>query len=96
MGLKEFDPPLDPSFERLLNTYLRRILKHLNRVRAEKGHACSEPTVRFHGNRSEMCKAVGVALSMGFWVKELKRVWPGIDGELTGPYWEMTPTSLAG
>lgn len=32
----------------------------------------------------------------GLKVKELRRVWPLLDGELTGPYWEMTFTSPAG
>ena len=55
-----------------------------------QGHAYHEPTVRFHGARPEGYKAVSVALSAGFQVKELKRVWPLLDGELTGPYWEIT------
>lgn len=54
------------------------------------GHACHEPTIRFHGKRGEGFRALGIALQMGFKVSELRREWPIIDGEPTGPYWVMT------
>lgn len=60
------------------------------------GHAYPEPTVRFHGGRAEGYKAVASVIGGGMKVSALRRVWPLIDGELTGPYWELTFTVPAG
>jgi len=54
-----------------------------------KGHPYSEPTIRFHGDRSEGFKALAVALQNGLPVTELKRVWDVEDREPTGPFWEL-------
>jgi len=54
------------------------------------GHCFMEPTVRFAGDKTEGYRAVSVAFQSGFKVLELRRVWPIIDAELTGPYWDMT------
>jgi hypothetical protein len=53
------------------------------------GHALPEPTVRFHGRKPDGLRALAVALENRLPVLELRRSWPLIDGELTGPYWEM-------
>ena len=55
-----------------------------------EGHTYTEPTVRFHGDRSEGLRALAAALRAGLSVIDLRRVWPIIDGEPTGPWWEMT------
>ncbi len=52
-------------------------------------HAFAEPTVRFHGDRGEGLRALGVALQNGLRVAELRKVWPIIDNEPTGPWWEL-------
>ncbi len=54
------------------------------------GHAFPDPTVRFRGDRSEGYKALAVVLQAGLPVAELRRVWPILDGEATGPWWELT------
>ena len=54
------------------------------------GHAFPEPTIRFNGQRGEGFKAVACALAHGLPVSELRRTWPIIDGEPTGPLWELT------
>lgn len=54
------------------------------------GHAYPEPTVRFCGDRPEGLQALYIAQSHALNVGELRRVWPIIDGEPTGPYWELT------
>jgi len=61
-----------------------------------QGHAFPVPTVRFHGDRAEGLRALSLAISSGLPVAELRRVWPLIDGEPTGPYWELTFTSRDG
>jgi len=53
------------------------------------GHSYPEPTVRFHGDRSEGFRALAVALQNNLPVSSIKRIWNIDDGEPTGPYWEM-------
>lgn len=60
-----------------------------------QGHAYPEPTIRFHGDRAEGYRALGVAMQRGLPVAELRRVWPINDGEPTGPWWELTFASPA-
>jgi hypothetical protein len=59
-----------------------------------EGHAFHEPTIRFHGDRAEGYRALGVALQSGLPVAELRRTWPINDGEPTGPFWEVTFSGL--
>ena len=54
------------------------------------GHAFLEPTVRFHGSRAEGFRALSAATEAGLAVDTLRRVWVIIDGEPTGPSWELT------
>jgi hypothetical protein len=54
------------------------------------GHAYPEPTVRFVGGKAEGYRALSIALQLGLRVSELRRVWPILDYEPTGPYWELT------
>ncbi len=53
-------------------------------------HAYLEPTVRFVGGKAEGYRALSIALQLGLKVSELRRVWPILDYEPTGPYWELT------
>jgi hypothetical protein len=55
-------------------------------------HAFPEPTIVFSGGKSEGYKALSVALQCGLKVAQLRRVWPILDYEPTGPYWELTFT----
>ncbi|MEZ5236866.1 MAG: hypothetical protein R2749_29855 [Acidimicrobiales bacterium] len=52
-------------------------------------HAFPEPTIRFHGHRDEGVRALAAALRAGLPVRALRRCWDVIDGELTGPTWEI-------
>jgi len=54
-----------------------------------KGHAYSEPSIRFHGDRYEGLKAFSVAMRNGLDVMALRRIYQIVDGELNGPYWEI-------
>ena len=91
-----FDPPLDVGIREFVECLSNAGIETFESCQGGKGHSYPEPTVRFHGERPEGYKAVGIALGAGFQVKELKRVWPVLDGELTGPYWELTLISPAG
>ena len=54
------------------------------------GHAYPESTVRFHGGLSEGYRAVAAAMDAGLPIAELRPGWPILDGEVTGPWWELT------
>jgi hypothetical protein len=54
-----------------------------------EGHAMPEPTIRFHGQRPEGFRALAVARTHDLLVSELRREWPLIDREPTGPYWAL-------
>jgi hypothetical protein len=59
------------------------------------GHAFAEPTVRFHGYQDEGWRALAVAMAAGLPVSGLRRYWTVIDGEASGPHWEMVFHSMA-
>ena len=42
-----------------------------------------------HSDQSEGYRALAVAMKAGLPVAELRRVWPILDGETTGPWWEL-------
>lgn len=54
------------------------------------GHAYGEPTVRFHGNAFEGYRVFAIAMNHGLPVAELRRVHQVLDGQLEGPWWELT------
>jgi hypothetical protein len=54
-----------------------------------QGHALPEPTIRFHGGRTEGWKALSAALDGGLPVLAIRRAWPIVEGEPTGPWWEI-------
>ena len=51
-----------------------------------EGHTFPEPTVRFAGGKAEGYRALSTALQSGLNVAELRRVWPILDMEPTGPH----------
>lgn len=53
------------------------------------GHCFPEPTIRFHGDMYEGCRAFAVAMQDGLPVLSVRRFWSVIDGEMAGPKWEM-------
>lgn len=55
-----------------------------------EGHCFFEPTIRFHGGKEEGYRVVALLSQNGYQLGELRRYWSWIDGELTGPRWEVT------
>ena len=86
----EFEPPLDAGIAPFVRHLSTMGIETFESCEGGEGHAYPEPTVRFHGGKAEGYKAVSYALEAGFSVSELRRVWPLLDSELTGPYWEIT------
>lgn len=87
---EKFSPPLDPGIEREVLALRAHGVETFESCEGGPGHAFPEPTVRFHGGYEEGFRAFGVAHLAGLYVTALRRVWDIIDGEPTGPYWEMT------
>lgn len=85
-----YDPPLDAGIARAVSVLVAEGVETFESCEGGNGHAFAEPTVRFHGYRDEGFRAVGIALRSGLHVTALRRVWDVIDGEPTGPHWELT------
>jgi len=54
------------------------------------GHSFREPTIRFHGPRSDGFRAFAIAQTFALPVCALRRSWDLSNGEPKGPYWELT------
>jgi len=90
MEIIEYDPPLDPGIEHQVKILNQAGIETYSSCEGSPGHACLEPTVNFHGGRSEGFRALAVALQNNLLVSDLRRVWHIIDGEPVGPTWELT------
>lgn len=93
VGMKSkqsYDPPLDPGVKRYVEVLGKHGIETFESCQGGEGHSYPEPTVRFHGDRSEGFKALAIAQQHAFPVSALRRTWPIVDGEPTGPWWELT------
>jgi hypothetical protein len=88
--LHTYDPPLDTGIRNIVTVLVASGIETFESCEGGPGHAYPEPTVRFHGDQSEGYRALSVALRAGLSVSELRRVWPVIESEPTGPWWELT------
>jgi hypothetical protein len=83
-------PGLDPGIEKYVRVLRNHGVETFESCEGTVGHCYPEPTIRFHGQREEGFRALAVALEHGFPVDAIRRFWDIIDGEPTGPRWEMT------
>ncbi len=90
------DYPLDPGIAHAVQVLAAEGVETFESCQGGPGHAFPEPTVRFQGEIAEGPRAFAVALKAGLPVLDLRRVWPVIDGELTGPWWELTFRTTTG
>ena len=88
--MSRFDPPLDAGISRYVEVLHGAGIETFESCEGGLGHSYLEPTIRFHGDRMVGFKAFAVATEHNFPVATLRRIWPVIDGEPTGPYWEIT------
>lgn len=88
--LEDFDSPLDEGISEIVLVLRRGGVETFESCQGGEGHAYPEPTVRFYGEQPEGMRALSVALYARLPVKKLRRVWPILDGEPTGPWWELT------
>lgn len=90
-----FDPPLDPGIAPYVHALLREGVETFESCEGGAGHAYERPTIRFHGHRDEGLRATAIALRLCLPVSSLRRTWDVIEGELTGPHWEIEFASAA-
>lgn len=91
-GKYKFTSPLDAGIEKAVHILLDAGIETFESCEGGTGHAYPEPTVRFSGQREEGFRAFAAAKQLGLPVSALRRVWPIVDGEPTGPWWEITFT----
>lgn len=80
---------LDPGIREAVRILREADIETFESCQGGPGHCFPEPTIRFHGNHVEGFRAYAVAMTMGLPVLTLRRVFDVIDGELTGPKWEL-------
>lgn len=85
-----YDPPLDRGIQEAVAILAGARIETFESCQGGAGHAYPVPTVRFYGNRGEGFRAFAAATQAGLRVAQLSRIWPVLDGEPTGPWWEMT------
>lgn len=86
----DYNPPLDSGIAEFVTTLREAGIDTYESCEGGHGHAYPEPTVAFHGDSSEGFRAIAVARASGLPIAQLRRTWRMIDGEPTGPTWEMT------
>lgn len=87
----EMPEGIDPGIACAVRILVEAGIETFESCEGGAGHAYPEPTIRFHGGRPEGFRALAIALGGGqLKVRELRRVWPILDGEPTGPWWEIT------
>lgn len=89
-AIDECSPPLDAGIIDAVRVLCEAGIETFESCEGGTGHAYPEPTVRFHGDQAEGFRALAAAMHGNLRVAELRRVWPLLDGEPTGPWWELT------
>lgn len=82
--------PLDEGIRLYVETLHAAGIETYESCEGGDGHCFAEPTIRFAGDRSEGFRALTIARQHDFPVLAIRRAWPIVDGEPTGPCWEMT------
>lgn len=88
--MEEFDPPLDSGIAKAVRVLVAASVETFESCEGGPGHAYPEPTVRFHGDHAEGFRALAAAMRSGLKISALRRTWPLLEGEPTGPWWELT------
>ncbi len=89
-----YDPPLDPGIEKAVRILNNANIETYESCEGGNGHAYPEPTIAFHGERGEGFRAFSIATENALPVVAIRRVWQIIDGEPTGPSWEILFSAL--
>jgi hypothetical protein len=90
MAEPKYDSPLDPGVAPYVLALVADGIETFESCEGGSRHAYPVPTVRFHGDRGEGFPPLAIPQRAGLPVAELRRAWPILDGEPTGPWWELT------
>ncbi len=86
---------LDPGIREAVWALRREGIETVQSCQGGEGHSFPEPTVRFVGDRGTGFRALEIALrpdirtDIGLPLDSLCRTWGIVDGEPTGPIWEL-------
>jgi len=80
---------LDPGIKRPVQLLIRAKIPTFESCEGGRGHHFPRPTIRFFGGKEEGFRAYAVLEYNGISVSSIRRYWSIIDGELTGPMWEI-------
>jgi len=80
---------LDPGIRRPVHLLIRAGIVTFESCEGGRGHHFPRPTIRFFGGKEEGFRAYAVLEYGGLSVDTIRRYWSVIDGELTGPAWEV-------
>ena len=88
-GVSIRDGWLDAGVGQYVNALRQEGIETFESCEGGPGHAFPECTVRFYGGRGEGFRAFAIAVANGFEVSDLVRIWPIVEGEPTGPWWQI-------
>ncbi len=80
---------LDPGIAEYVTNLCAAGVETYESCQGGDGHALPQPTVLFGGERAAGWHALRVAQERGLPILSLRRSWWIVDGEPTGPHWEM-------
>ncbi len=69
--MKAFHPPLDNGIKEAVLALAAKGVETFESCQGGKGHTYPQPTIRFHGNRSEGFRALSIAMQAGLKVYAL-------------------------
>ncbi len=84
------DLELDPGIRRAVLVLRSAGVETFESCQGGEGHAMPDPTIKFFGSSWAGYRAFSVAMEHGLQVLHLRKVYGVSDGQLEGPWWEMT------
>ena len=79
----------DPGIRRAVEVLMDSGFTTIESCEGGKGHVFPKPTIKFYGTSVDGFRAYAAVAELDFPVSELRRVYDVIDGELSGPFWEL-------
>jgi len=81
---------MDAGIRKTVQILVEGGIETLQSCQGGPGHCYPEPIVEFGGGYAAGYLALSIAITHGFRIDELRRVWSMQDGEPVGPHWAMT------
>ena len=89
MKKKAVDGSIDAGIARFVKVLRDAGIETCGSCESGEGHIYPRPQVQFYGGQAEGFRALAVALQAQLPVRTLNRYWSIIDGEPTGPHWQL-------